>query len=121
MKYNKSKIMQNAWKKYNVCEKDIYGKKKKTFGECLKESWAEAKRKAAENEKMENIINNRGYNYFTAVINFCEVTINRCDNVVSGNTYKIKGILKKHGFHWNPFEKYWENGDVNAFIADVIV
>lgn len=113
-KYNRSEIMKNAWKKFNLRRKSLCSKVT-TFAECLKEAWAFAKEEAAKKEKVARL-----GNYFTTVINFCEVTINRCDNIISGDTYKLKNILKKYGFKWNSFERYWENGNVNDLIADVI-
>ena len=43
MKYNKSEIMKAAWKTYNMSKRWV-ASYQKTFGECLKAAWANAKK-----------------------------------------------------------------------------
>lgn len=51
MKYNKSEIMKSAWVKFQNVGKNIYGKNKRTFADCLREAWAVAKVRVANAEK----------------------------------------------------------------------
>ena len=42
MKYNRSEIMRRAWSLYNM-SKQLVSAYAKTFGECLRRAWSEAK------------------------------------------------------------------------------
>ena len=91
MKYNKSKIMKEAWSIVRAC--------KCTISTALKRAWEKAK----EDLKLTKL-----GRFFNASLNGCHCLFNLGDGIVSGETYYCRKILKNYGLRWNPYEKYWE-------------
>ncbi len=94
LKVSKSEVMKKAWKLYRMSQKWVNGL---TFSECLKRAWKEAKTKAVEY-----------FGHVTLNINgiYCEA--NTFNGYVTGNTYKVREILKQFGLEYNGYERLWE-------------
>lgn len=113
-KYNRSEIMKKAWELYKMAQK-WSAEYKLSFGECLRRSWADAKKVAS---TMELIKKQPGL--IRMEIGMANVIVNLGDCIVSGNTYKCKDVLKRYGLFFNGYEKHWEGSreEIIALVKD---
>lgn len=101
-RYDLSKIMKDAWREYKI-ERRAYGKNGRSFSDMLKLSWARAKESSAQADKISKL-----GNWFDIDIRGCMIHFNMGDGIISGQTYKVRDILKDYGLKFNGTEKYWE-------------
>lgn len=117
MKYNKAEIMKSAWRRYSN-EKYLYERNVRktapTFSECLKTSWAVAKREAAQAaarriaaEKAAQAAARKFYGMVKIGWGKNEIEVNVYNGDVTGNTYKWRNEIKACGGQWCPDDRMW--------------
>lgn len=117
MKYDKSKIMKDAWYVFNANKKSV--KNPPSFSWCLSASWKKEKeaveRAEIERKKLsrtfEGFVENVPFVAKTGKTFFVNVDMDSCE--VSGNTYAVRISLKEMGCRWNSEKKVWV-GDRNT-------
>lgn len=91
-RYNLSNIMKNAW-----TTKKRYPRK--SFGECLRDAWREAKREVLAKEMPEVV---------DVMFSGRDLTINLENGEISGETFEVKKHIKYiFDAKWNPAKKVW--------------
>lgn len=119
MKYNMKNIMSRAWTLYRMFQKCV-AKFQKSFGECLRQAWAETKSQVAASKNFDKDVANG----IVKIISGCAVTIRRaaiaeCGRMgwyLDGKTYPIRKEIKRAGFEWDIEARAWFTLDRNVAI-----
>lgn len=98
-KYNKSKIMKDAWNIYRMAQKWV---DKLSFGDCLRRAWAQAK---------------KAVRVFTGIVKNVQVAgtlahpvlvnVDMDNLTITGNTYPVRKMMRELGLDWNADKKAW--------------
>ena len=119
MKYSMKNIMSRAWTLYRMSQKWI-AECRKSFGECLRQAWAEAKSQIAASENFDRAV----VKGIVKIVSGCAITIRRaaiaeCGRMgwyLEGKTYPIRKEIKMAGFEWDIEARAWFTLDRNVAI-----
>lgn len=106
--YNKQQIMSRAWNLFKMAKRCVG---QKTFAQCLRQAWAEAKAAVADNAELDRLCRTGA----GRIINGCMVFIRQatiamtgCDGYyLDGQTYYARKDIKAAGFHWDCEARQW--------------
>lgn len=102
MKYNLSKIMNDAWSQYRKYNAPYNGKIMHTFASCLKAAWARAKEAARVFTGLVRNVKVGGTTFHPVLVN-----VDMDNLTVTGNTFPVRQLMRVLGLNWNAAAKAW--------------
>ena len=108
--YNKQQIMSRAWNLFKASKRWISACQK-TFAQCLRQAWAEAKAQVADNTELDRLCRTGA----GRIINGCMVFIRKATIAMTGcagyyldgQTYYARKDIKAAGFRWDCEARQW--------------
>lgn len=106
--YDKQQIMRRAWNLFKAAKRCVG---QKTFAQCLRQAWAEAKAAVADNAELDRLCRTGA----GRIINGCMVFIRRATIAMTGcagyyldgQTYYARKDIKAAGFRWDCEARQW--------------
>lgn len=108
--YNKQQIMSRAWNLFKASKRWVAACQK-TFAQCLRQAWAEAKAQVADNTELDRLCRTGA----GRIINGCMVFIRKATIAMTGcagyyldgQTYYARKDIKAAGFRWDCEARQW--------------